>query len=244
MKIKSALLIVCCFLGAIFSSMAQARQYDPVVGRFMSMDPVGFQETNVHSVNRYAYANNNPYKYVDPDGREAVVINGQIRINPAATGVPSVAIPNTVGAKGIGGSDFWFHQYDYATASSLTLSQAGSGMANNPTPGKDSPASASGTTNDAGPIFVFPGPNLVKSFVVGSPDSSKYSDITINYTVSGKHTLDEGFVMRYGEKNAKGGTDLRTYGEGNAFKQANPYAKSQVGGVWGGVDKEIIRDSK
>jgi uncharacterized protein RhaS with RHS repeats len=74
MKIKSALLVVCCFLGAIFSSMAQARQYDPVVGRFMSIDPVGFQETNVHSFNRYAYANNNPYKYVDPDGRDAVGI--------------------------------------------------------------------------------------------------------------------------------------------------------------------------
>lgn len=34
-------------------------------------DPVGF--TNIHTFNRYAYANNNPYKYVDPDGREVKV---------------------------------------------------------------------------------------------------------------------------------------------------------------------------
>jgi hypothetical protein len=34
----------------------------------MSNDPVGFRD--VHSFNRYAYANNNPYKYVDPDGEE------------------------------------------------------------------------------------------------------------------------------------------------------------------------------
>ncbi len=46
-----------------------ARYYDPVIGRFMGVDPVGFQENNIHSFNRYAYANNNPYKFVDPDGR-------------------------------------------------------------------------------------------------------------------------------------------------------------------------------
>ncbi|WP_051215932.1 RHS repeat-associated core domain-containing protein [Ferrimonas futtsuensis] len=45
----------------------QARYYDPVIGRFYSNDPLGFRD--VHSFNRYAYANNNPYKYVDPDGR-------------------------------------------------------------------------------------------------------------------------------------------------------------------------------
>jgi RHS repeat-associated protein len=47
----------------------QARYYDPVIGRFMSNDPVGF--TNIHNFNRYAYANNNPYKFTDPDGRFA-----------------------------------------------------------------------------------------------------------------------------------------------------------------------------
>ena len=46
----------------------QARYYDPVIGRFYSNDPVGFK--GVHSFNRYSYANNNPYKYIDPDGRE------------------------------------------------------------------------------------------------------------------------------------------------------------------------------
>jgi RHS repeat-associated protein len=46
-----------------------ARYYDPVIGRFMGIDPVGFQEDNIHSFNRYAYANNNPYKFVDRDGR-------------------------------------------------------------------------------------------------------------------------------------------------------------------------------
>jgi hypothetical protein len=52
----------------------QARYYDPVIGRFYSNDPVGSVEhlgglQGIHGFNRYAYANNNPYKFVDPDGR-------------------------------------------------------------------------------------------------------------------------------------------------------------------------------
>ena len=56
--------------GLIF---AGARYYDPMLGRFLSTDPVGFSESNLMSFNRYAYANNNPFKYVDPDGRDPVV---------------------------------------------------------------------------------------------------------------------------------------------------------------------------
>ncbi len=52
-------------------SYMQQRYYDPSIGRFISNDPLGFR--GVHSFNRYAYANNNPYKFVDPDGRNAVI---------------------------------------------------------------------------------------------------------------------------------------------------------------------------
>ena len=47
-----------------------ARYYDPILGRFMSVDPAQISLENLHSFNRYAYANNNPYRYVDPDGRD------------------------------------------------------------------------------------------------------------------------------------------------------------------------------
>ncbi len=57
-------------------SYMQARYYDPVIGRFYSNDPIGFRD--VHSFNRYAYANNNPYKYVDPTGGLAVPWHGGI----------------------------------------------------------------------------------------------------------------------------------------------------------------------
>jgi RHS repeat-associated protein len=48
-----------------------ARYYDPVVGRFMGTDPRLFDPSDIRTFNRYAYANNNPQKYVDPDGRFA-----------------------------------------------------------------------------------------------------------------------------------------------------------------------------
>jgi len=49
-----------------------ARYYDPEVGRFMGMDPAGFSESTPLSFNRFAYGNNNPYRYIDPDGLSPV----------------------------------------------------------------------------------------------------------------------------------------------------------------------------
>jgi RHS repeat-associated protein len=51
----------------------QQRYYDPEIGRFYSNDPVGFSADNLMTFNRYAYGNNNPYKFTDPDGREVKV---------------------------------------------------------------------------------------------------------------------------------------------------------------------------
>ena len=51
-----------------------ARYYMPVLGRFTGIDPVEMVPEQPHSLNRYAYANNNPYKYVDPDGKAAETV--------------------------------------------------------------------------------------------------------------------------------------------------------------------------
>ena len=47
----------------------QQRYYDPIAARFLSVDPIVTDEKAEH-FNRYEYANNNPYRYVDPDGRD------------------------------------------------------------------------------------------------------------------------------------------------------------------------------
>lgn len=54
----------------------QARYYDPVVGRFLSVDPVGVNPDNAGSLNRYAYVNNNPSRYTDPSGKTCVKADG------------------------------------------------------------------------------------------------------------------------------------------------------------------------
>ncbi len=49
-----------------------ARYYSPVIGRFVSQDPVfitaGFDLSDPQSMNSYTYARNNPIRMVDPDG--------------------------------------------------------------------------------------------------------------------------------------------------------------------------------
>jgi uncharacterized protein RhaS with RHS repeats len=52
----------------------QQRYYDPVAGRFLSVDPVTTSAKDGSSFNRYAYANNSPYKHKDRDGRIAETI--------------------------------------------------------------------------------------------------------------------------------------------------------------------------
>lgn len=52
----------------------QARYYDPVIGRFLSNDPVGFAEGGVGYFNRYAYTLNNPVNATDPTGEAAVLV--------------------------------------------------------------------------------------------------------------------------------------------------------------------------
>jgi RHS repeat-associated protein len=52
----------------------QQRYYDPVAGRMLSIDPVMTDANTGGSFNRYSYANNNPYKYLDPDGRNGVIV--------------------------------------------------------------------------------------------------------------------------------------------------------------------------
>ncbi|TNJ35873.1 RHS repeat-associated core domain-containing protein [Arenimonas terrae] len=47
----------------------QQRYYDPVVGRFLSADPMISDTQNGWNFNRNSYAANNPYRFVDPDGR-------------------------------------------------------------------------------------------------------------------------------------------------------------------------------
>jgi len=62
-----------------------ARYMNDKIGRFISVDPVGVVDSKTNKINEkmllnpqrlnsYAYASNNPYKLVDPDGRDFIYI--------------------------------------------------------------------------------------------------------------------------------------------------------------------------
>jgi len=52
------------------------RYYDPLIGRFISADTIVPSAGDPQSLNRYAYVQNNPLKYVDPSGHIPTVLVG------------------------------------------------------------------------------------------------------------------------------------------------------------------------
>ena len=51
----------------------EARYHDARIGRFISKDPLNGNIENPQSQNAYSYVQNNSLKYIDPDGKEAVL---------------------------------------------------------------------------------------------------------------------------------------------------------------------------
>ena len=70
----------------------QQRYYDPRIGTFLSVDPVpALSSPEVH-FNRYRYANNNPYRFTDPDGRRSCPTGTRICPREALSQVKSAVI--------------------------------------------------------------------------------------------------------------------------------------------------------
>jgi RHS repeat-associated protein len=79
----------------------QQRYYDPIAGRFLSVDPVTTNAKDGSYFNRYVYAANNPYKFKDPDGRafetawdiaSLVLSVNEFRNNPSVGNALGVAV--------------------------------------------------------------------------------------------------------------------------------------------------------
>ncbi|MBA3916539.1 MAG: RHS repeat-associated core domain-containing protein [Acidobacteriales bacterium] len=87
--------------GEIASGHRSQRYYDPQIGRFLSVDPVTANANTGGNFNRYWYANNNPYKFTDPDGRNAIVEEtkkGNIAVAVPVRFVGSGATPANIAA--------------------------------------------------------------------------------------------------------------------------------------------------
>lgn len=69
---------------------AQARYYNPRLGRFMSADPLAGDVGDPQSLNRYAYVANNPENLIDPQGLTLTDIGGGCMIYSQSWGVGQV----------------------------------------------------------------------------------------------------------------------------------------------------------
>ena len=63
----------------------QQRYYDPQIGRLLSADPAIADPQNGSNFSPYWYANNNPYRFTDPDGR--VAMGGGSNMGPQNFGI-------------------------------------------------------------------------------------------------------------------------------------------------------------
>jgi len=53
-----------------------ARWYDPTLRRFVQADTIVPEPGNPQSLNRYSYVLNNPLVYIDPSGRDLMIVGG------------------------------------------------------------------------------------------------------------------------------------------------------------------------
>ncbi|MGV6493261.1 RHS repeat domain-containing protein [Stenotrophomonas rhizophila] len=84
----------------------QQRYYEPEAGRFLSVDPVTAYSNPIGQFNRYRYADSNPYRFVDPDGRMASMLDhpGIGRTSIQGIEWKDDAVPSTTASGGGSGS--------------------------------------------------------------------------------------------------------------------------------------------
>ncbi|GAB3309988.1 RHS repeat domain-containing protein [Luteimonas notoginsengisoli] len=91
----------------------QQRYYDPILGRFLSRDPVNADASTGANFNAYWYANNNPYRFSDPDGRQSWEKIKEF-ILPSTTALGSRGEPGTAASNLTGAAKQGFNQLSSA----------------------------------------------------------------------------------------------------------------------------------
>lgn len=111
----------------------QQRYYDPVVGRFLSTDPDPVKTSAAWNFNRYAYAGNNPYRYIDPDGRAVTCTEDQCEARGESVTIVEAAV-------------------DVATLGIIYASQLVKNLLSGPEPMQSESTENSGATSDSPPL--------------------------------------------------------------------------------------------
>ena len=221
----------------------QARYMDPNIGRFLSIDPVGFLETGSPSYfNRYAYVANDPVNGIDPTGMVIECANGGSCTNEGGTelfntsGVSNQnrgAVNNAIESMSTGGN---FQSRAENTTSLL-------GSSTRVTDRADLPTSASRVDLGASPDFNI-NPNTVRNgaYQVSRRETKKLAggDAKIIINNAQSQTKVRGWFRRY----APVSLERSIYHESSELYEGARRAGSSVGGVNIFDDhKRIIRDT-
>lgn len=227
----------------------QQRYYDPDLGRFLSVDPVAVRPIG-DNFNRYWYANNNPYRFKDPDGRDCVSANGRTTCTiegENGKGLPTVSFPTPAGWPALMSREnnpLTFHSYRKpADIGSKSPESVRRSVVNDPTPNNsDRPASPTGTPNDATPSKGVRGfvASLANNDVLSYAATDQNGNAWVINVTTGDHTLSPGYVIR-----GVVGNELVSAGEGLAMKQAFPKVSDMaINDAWLDQNQQNIDKAK
>ena len=197
----------------------QARYYDPIIGRFLSIDPVGFSPARPDMFNRYAYAANDPVNMFDPDGR--VCKNRDDGNTDCITDDYFVTFPTPVGFEDTDPDADDFHDYEVRSNSPRGEDETRQWVENNPVPSGGNAATEDGAPNDA-----MPGAPVVSYLTVNKVTGR---EVVVNVTLPG-HPLGNGVVIREVVPTSQETSAIRNMGEGNGALQAESNIFGRVAG--------------
>lgn len=219
--------------------------------RFVSVDPVQANPNNGQNFNRYHYANNNPYRFTDPDGRDCVSTDKTTRCSVPVTGsrIPvTVSFPTPAGWPArIDASQNNYHSYDKKVSagagSAGKANDIRGAIARDPTPGNDRPASPQGTPNNASPqngLMGIPGRMRDSPVLTYARQDANGNAVTVNVTQPG-HPLFPGYVARI-VNTAGGQSVVHNVGEGTGWLQSStsPFANA-INEVWIRQTQDVLQ---